>query len=409
MALAAQDNVSLQVGMIGFASVHGFRADIPLTMPTLELIDRVEVLPRDCAVGIYGAGGRGSLLMHILRQRRPDVRVQCFFDDFKSGEVSGIPILRYASQRQQVPMDWLLVASLAAADIIPRLREDERYCLTNIAQFDGHFANDYYDATDWRLAEGPLAATRAMLADEDSRELLDQIVAARRRQPSELANRFAHTLWQRRQYLEHLVAEPIRGMIDGGVFDGATALTFLRALPNLKRIIGFEPVEKFLQASPHRPELEASRKFTWIQAALSDTEGRAQIVVDDRNPSAARFADAGKGDSERETGRESASEDQGSWVRTVTLDQFLAEQPSSLDFIKYDLEGADFAALKGARQTIRSQRPQLAISIYHSKEDLYRIPLWLRDNLEGYVYRLGHYSPDIYETVLYGTPSERLT
>lgn len=359
-------------------------------METLELIDRVEVLPRDCVVGIYGAGGRGSLLMHILRERRPDVRVRCFFDDYKDGDVAGVPILRYGRDRPAVQFDWLLVASVAAADILPRLRADERYCLANIAQFDGHFANDYFSDAQWAEAADAFRAVRRILTDARSRDLLDQLLAARRRRPNDLAGRFARGLWQQRQYLEHLRPEGVCHVIDAGVFDGATSLAFLQTLPDVRRIVGFEPVRHFLETSPHLAALRASGRFEWVPCALSDAPGWADMAIDARNPSAARFATEGGGGTVR--------------VPVVTLDDHLAGCAQPVDFIKFDLEGADHAALRGASATLRRWRPQLAVSIYHSKEDLYRIPLWLREHLDNYEYRLGHYSPDIYETVLYALP-----
>lgn len=64
------------------------------------------------------------------------------------------------------------------------------------------------------------------------------------------------------------------------------------------------------------------------------------------------------------------------------------------------------SALKGGIKTIEKYRPQLAISIYHSSEDFVNIPLYLKENLEHYKFRLGHYSPGLSETVLYAIPDE---
>jgi len=72
-----------------------------------------------------------------------------------------------------------------------------------------------------------------------------------------------------------------------------------------------------------------------------------------------------------------------------------------IDFIKMDIEGSELAALKGGEQTIRTHRPQLAISLYHRPVDFFTIPLWL--NGLGCAYRmyLDHYSMHAEETVLY--------
>jgi FkbM family methyltransferase len=45
-----------------------------------------------------------------------------------------------------------------------------------------------------------------------------------------------------------------------------------------------------------------------------------------------------------------------------------------VDFLKIDVEGADLGVLQGAAETIRSQRPRLAIACYHKPDDLVTIP-----------------------------------
>lgn len=364
------------------------------TAPEIEVIDEVEQIPRNAAVGIYGAGGRGSLLMHILRERRPDIDVKCFFDDYKSGDVAGVPILDYRSERELVDLQYVLVASLSAADIIPRLRQAERFCLANISQFEGNAANDYYGNEEYAEVSGLLAQVAERLEDQASRDLFDEIVSARRRQRHKLSARFLATLGRHRQYLEHLRVERIETIVDGGLFDGSTAVQLIQSLPAVKQVYGFEPFPSFFANSPHKAVLEQCGKFVFVEAALSDSNRIVKLFFDDKNQSASRIVDDG-------------SENAGA-CQALTVDEFFRDKGERVDLIKFDLEGADFAACRGSRETIRKDRPQLAISVYHSKRDLYRIPLELMRVLDDYAFFLGHYSPDIYETVLYAIPREWL-
>ena len=73
-----------------------------------------------------------------------------------------------------------------------------------------------------------------------------------------------------------------------------------------------------------------------------------------------------------------------------------------------DIEGSELPALKGGLKTIQQDRPQLAVSIYHSNDDFVDIPLFLHEDLKDYTFRLGHYSFDLCETVLYAIPNELL-
>jgi len=67
-------------------------------------------------------------------------------------------------------------------------------------------------------------------------------------------------------------------------------------------------------------------------------------------------------------------------VSTISIDDFVKEhQVPRIDFIKMDIEGAELNALKGAEDTIRAFKPQLAISVYHRKDDLVTVPDYLRN------------------------------
>jgi hypothetical protein len=95
----------------------------------------------------------------------------------------------------------------------------------------------------------------------------------------------------------------------------------------------------------------------------------------------------------------------GSRIQATSLDDCL--QGASATFIKYDLEGAERAALLGAAATIRQWRPKLAISVYHLADDLWELPALIKDMTPGYRYFLRHYSFLSFETVFYAIPEEQ--
>ncbi|MGI5870069.1 MAG: FkbM family methyltransferase [Kiritimatiellia bacterium] len=73
-------------------------------------------------------------------------------------------------------------------------------------------------------------------------------------------------------------------------------------------------------------------------------------------------------------------------------------------FIKMDVEGAELHALRGAARTIAKNRPVLAVSIYHSDEDMLAIPEYLMGTLERYVFHVRHHSLNWQDTVMYAVP-----
>ena len=60
-------------------------------------------------------------------------------------------------------------------------------------------------------------------------------------------------------------------------------------------------------------------------------------------------------------------------------------------------------ALLGAEQTIRSHRPKLAISVYHSLQDFVRMPDWITSLDLGYKLYLDHFTIHEEETVLFAS------
>lgn len=70
-------------------------------------------------------------------------------------------------------------------------------------------------------------------------------------------------------------------------------------------------------------------------------------------------------------------------------------------FIKMDIEGSEYEAIKGAEGTIRRYKPKLAICVYHRLEDIVQLPKILLEYNSEYTFYLRHYSFASNETVLY--------
>ena len=89
-------------------------------------------------------------------------------------------------------------------------------------------------------------------------------------------------------------------------------------------------------------------------------------------------------------------------IKTTTIDALIHNHNVlKVNFIKMDIEGAELNALKGAIQTIKTHKPKLAISIYHSLDDFYSIPHFISNLNLGYKFYIGHHTLNIFETVLY--------
>lgn len=86
-------------------------------------------------------------------------------------------------------------------------------------------------------------------------------------------------------------------------------------------------------------------------------------------------------------------------VQAVTLDQTVPDFHPT--YIKMDIEGAELAALNGARRIITQDRPDLAICVYHAVNHIWDIPLLLNSWALDYRFFLRSYNAYTMETVLY--------
>jgi len=83
----------------------------------------------------------------------------------------------------------------------------------------------------------------------------------------------------------------------------------------------------------------------------------------------------------------------------VRLDDVLGDE--RVTFIKMDIEGAELNALQGARTVIQTQKPRLAICVYHHLKHLWEIPLYINELVPDYRFYLRHHTTLEYETVCY--------
>lgn len=87
-------------------------------------------------------------------------------------------------------------------------------------------------------------------------------------------------------------------------------------------------------------------------------------------------------------------------VEVDSIDNTIKEPVS---FIKMDIEGSEYRALCGAKETIRKYKPRLAISIYHRMEDILVLPELIM-GLGEYDFYLRHYTLTDGDTVLFAIP-----
>ncbi len=110
-------------------------------------------------------------------------------------------------------------------------------------------------------------------------------------------------------------------------------------------------------------------------------------------------------DAKASAGSSFSTKTDGITVECRRIDDLAGFGPPS--FIKMDIEGAEPDALLGAAQTIRKERPVLAVCAYHKPQHLWQIPLIINSIAPDYEVTLRRYAEECWETVYYAVPRER--
>lgn len=93
-------------------------------------------------------------------------------------------------------------------------------------------------------------------------------------------------------------------------------------------------------------------------------------------------------------------------VQLVALDDILGNE--DIGFIKMDVEGYEECALQGCKKIITTQYPMCAISVYHKRTDIWRIPKLLMQMNPNYIFYMRHYTMSYGDTVLYAVDKRKL-
>jgi FkbM family methyltransferase len=184
-----------------------------------------------------------------------------------------------------------------------------------------------------------------------------------------------------------LVADEV--LVDCGAFDGDTLRMMLGVTPDFKAfyaveadVVSIEKLDAYVATLP----ANVAGKVTKLDCAVGAERCTLQFVMSGAATSKIEAA--------------------GVDVACIPLDELFHEIPISL--IKMDIEGAEYDALRGGAKIIVRDSPVLAICVYHTQSDLWRIPLLLRSLNSVYRFYLRSYDGDGFQTVVYAVPPGRV-
>lgn len=161
-----------------------------------------------------------------------------------------------------------------------------------------------------------------------------------------------------------------KDFVDVGGFIGDSAIIFEREFCD-KNIYTFEATQTNFKLMQQTLRLNNSSRIIPINKGLGAQASTMQINI---NAGASSIVVSLSGEVEN--------------IQIITLDEFVRENKIEVGFIKVDIEGFEMEFLKGAKETICTQKPAMLLSIYHQGSDYFGIkPLIESWNL-GYTFKI---------------------
>lgn len=165
-----------------------------------------------------------------------------------------------------------------------------------------------------------------------------------------------------------------KDIIDAGAFTGDTAIPLSEVTH--KNVFAFEPFEESFKLLKENVGRNNISNIKPVNKSLGNINGERSLYLANDN-----FQGITSDSNLRKYMEELK-------VQEVTVDQFVKENNLDVGLITIDVEGAEKDLLSGAVETIKSQKPMLFISIYHSVEDFFEIKPWIENLDLGYKFEI---------------------
>lgn len=338
-------------------------------------------------VVLYGMGDGAEKIYRQCQQHGIAVCDIFASDEYVRGHsFLGYRVLRYAEICEKYA-DCVILLCFAAFQ--PKLlqkinRIAKRYTL--LAPDVPLFGDEIADVAFLRRYAGPLRAAYALLGDECSRRVFEDVLRFKLSGNIEYL-RACET--DRAEVFESILHfSDTESYLDLGAYTGDTVTEF---------------IEQTGGRFAHITALEPDKKNYKKLAALCDSLQDDRILC----YNAGAWDKTGALTFDGRGGRNSHLGATGYTVPVYAVDELLGGRP--VTYIKMDVEGAEAAALRGLAQTIRRYAPAMAISAYHRTADFFQLPLLLHELYPGYRLFLRHhpYIP-AWETNLYAVNAQIL-
>lgn len=311
---------------------------------------------------VYGMGNGADKLISQLS--RYGLEVSDFFasDGFVRGHsFHGKRVLSFSEIKEKYE-DFVILVSFASKlpDVIERIYEMAKEYTLYVPDMpvvdEVYFTSDFYNENYEKIRRAC-----DLLEDNCSKELFSSVIKYK------LSGDIAYLTdsSSKEECYCLLNCKSYESVVDAGAYNGDTAKEFCEYFENLKRIYAIEPDPKNC-AKLRRYADTVDFDIAITEAALWSEDGEIEFSSSKNRNSSISNA---------------SYQHKTVTVKRAKLDRIVKEP---VDYIKYDVEGAEKEALQGSFNTIKAYSPDLLVSLYHKSEDIFSLVNYVLDNFSGY-------------------------
>lgn len=341
-----------------------------------KTLDDYLVSLRNLDILLYGAGAFGGELCDVLKKH--SILPVAFLDKNKTGTKLSVPIFHPKEYKNK---DSLVVIAIVLnkSDRIELIKYLNSLGYNNI--LDGQIIRAHYVQFESGKTYCPNEASLplAYLADEES------VITYKTNVLAHLNRNYDNCVQtdEKFQYFVNIEGNNrFSNFVDCGAYIGDTYLEAKKAGVVIDNYYAFEPM---------------LNNFEKLRENLKDINCYAYNYAVSDSKKTLCFQDM--------LGSSHSCENGGVLVSAINLDNILSDK--KIDFIKMDIEGEELGALIGAQKIIKTQKPNLAICLYHYINHFWEIPNLIHSWNLGYKLYVRTHSGACMETVLYAIKEEK--
>lgn len=315
------------------------------------------------SVVMYGMGNGADKILAVCQKY--GIEVLDFFasDGFvREHSFHGKTVLSYSAIKEKYGAENIIVLlsfGSSLPDVLELFLKVDRECemyAPDVPVCDGEIFNLEF----FENHRDEILRVHGMLEDEQSRAIYENVILYK------LTGKI-HYLFDAQSDKEEsyslLGAKNFTSCADLGAYNGDTVREVLERSPDIEKIYAFEP---------------DARTYRKLDAFCSEYGGKAKLIpinaaawsVD----ATLTFGNEGNRNSGIFAPNKTAKRVE---IAARALDSVLGGE--RVDYIKYDVEGAEREALIGSADTVRQYSPALLVSAYHKSEDIFALPLLVRE------------------------------